>query len=109
MYSQKTRILALLTRSPICATTMLAMHIPRGAARISDLRTEGWLIETRECRQHSHQTRQVEYVLTNSPGVMQPELAKKATPTNKHYLADRYGLGLQQVGQRNTTPPSTLF
>ncbi len=80
MYSQKTRILAQLTRSPVCATTMLAMHIPRGAARISDLRSEGWLIETQECRQHTHQTRQIEYVLTNSPGVMYTDLAEYATP-----------------------------
>ncbi len=78
--SQKIDILAALTNGPLCATTILGMFIPRGAARISDLRSEGWLIETRECRQHTHQTRQVEYVLTNSPGVMYTDLAEYATP-----------------------------
>jgi len=80
MATQKTRILSMLTRQPVCATLMLSMHIPRGAARISDLRKEGWLIETRECTQHTHRTRQVEYVLLNSPGVMYINVAAYATP-----------------------------
>ena len=80
MNSQKARILAWLTQRNLCAVTLLEQRIPRGAARINELRNDGWLIETRECGQHSHRTRQVEYVLRNSPGVLQPDLAKYATP-----------------------------
>ncbi len=79
--TQKTRILAALTNGPLCSTTILGMHIPRGAARISDLRKEGWIVETRPCTQHSHDTRQIEYVLRNSPGVMMPEMAQYARPS----------------------------
>lgn len=84
MVSQKHRILAWLTQRNVCATTLLEMHIPRGAARISDLRREGWMIETRGCTQHSHITRQVEYVLHNSPGILHPELARHATPMRRN-------------------------
>ena len=80
MSSQKARMLAWLTQQNLCATTILKQQIPRGAARISELRKEGWDILTRECTQHTHVTRQIEYVLLNSPGPMQPDLAKYATP-----------------------------
>ena len=80
MNSQKARILAWLTQRHLCSTTLLEQRIPRGAARILELRSDGWDIETRECTQHEHRTRQVEYVLHNSPGVLYPELAKDATP-----------------------------
>ena len=81
MNTQKTRILAWLTQWPICSTTLLEQRIPRGAARISELRNDGWIIETRPCTQdHLHNSRQIEYVLLNSPGIMQPDIAKYATP-----------------------------
>ncbi len=81
MNSQRARILSWLTQWPICATTLLQQRIPRGAARINELRRQGWLIETRPCTQdHLHATKQVEYVLLNSPGILQPELAAKASP-----------------------------
>ena len=80
MASQKSRILAALTYGPLCSTTILGMYIPRGAARIADLRNDGWDIETRSCSQHSHDTRQIEYVLHGSPGRMGPDMAQHATP-----------------------------
>ena len=80
MHTQKTRILSWLTQRDLCGTTMLEMRIPRGAARIADLRADGWNIETRECTQHSHRTRQVEYVLHNTPGVMTADQAATASP-----------------------------
>ena len=80
--SQRDKILSWLTHDPLCATTLLDEYIPRGAARIADLRGEGWDIETRRCENeyHNHKTRQVEYVLHNSPGWMSPDLAHYATP-----------------------------
>jgi hypothetical protein len=79
--SQKDRVLAALTRGPLCATTLLDMRIPRGAARISDLKAEGWIIDSRTCQQHSHDTRQIEYVLVNPPQVsVQPDMAHYTKP-----------------------------
>ncbi len=79
--SQKIDILAALTNGPLCSTTILGMFIPRGAARISDLRAEGWIVETRPCSKHSHDTRQIEYVLRNTPGRMLPAMARHARPS----------------------------
>lgn len=49
----------------VCATRFLYLRIPRAAARVSELRGEGFVIHTRTCRHiaHRHQTRQIEYVL----------------------------------------------
>ncbi len=80
MNSQKARVLAWLTQQNLCATTLLEQRIPRGAARMWELRSDGWDITTRECTQHPHTTKQVEYVLHNSPGILWPDLAKDATP-----------------------------
>ena len=77
---QKYRILSWLTHQPVCSTTMLEQRIPRGAARISDLKKEGWEITKRECTQHEHRTYQIEYVLGNSPGYRSPQLARYARP-----------------------------
>jgi hypothetical protein len=45
------------------------------------LKAEGWIVDTRTCQQHSHQTRQIEYVLANPPPVvMSPELAHYMKP-----------------------------
>ena len=68
--TQKQEVLAMLKSGPVCSTDLLKAFIPRGAARINDLRNEGWMIETRRCQHpgHKHQTRQVEYVmLSRSP------------------------------------------
>ena len=92
MSSQKARVLASLTQSTLCATVLLSQRIPRGAARIAELRSDGWDIETRTCTQHYHHTRQVEYVLWNSPGVLQPALAQHATPPAWHPDAFEYFL-----------------
>ena len=79
--SQKDYVLSWLTKGPLCATTILKEHIPRGAARVSDLKAEGWIIDTQTCQQHSHTTRQIEYVLVNAPQVtISPEVAKWAKP-----------------------------
>lgn len=62
--SQRSRILSWLGAGPVCGTTMLRFHIPRYAARINELRRDGYTIVTRPCQQdHGHTTPQVEYVL----------------------------------------------
>ena len=79
--TQKDYVLSWLTKGPLCATTILKEHIPRGAARVSDLKAEGWIIDTQTCQQHTHENRQIEYVLVNqTPVVMSPELAHYVKP-----------------------------
>lgn len=67
--SQKSNILKWLQEAPdgICSTDLLRIRIPRGAARISELRAEGYVIDTVTCRQHGHNTRQIRYVLRREP------------------------------------------
>ncbi len=73
--TQHDRVLHLLDAAEaVCSTTFLALFIPRAGARIWDLRQEGYVIETRRCRQHKHRTRQIEYRLLSRPG--QPRQAK---------------------------------
>ena len=67
--SQKATILQWLQEErAVCATTLLANRIPRGAARISELRGEGHRIVTEECDSgvHGHRTRQIQYRLVTS-------------------------------------------
>ena len=66
--SQKSHIHRLLQTGPVCGTRLLELHIPRYAARISELRGEGLNIITRPCENpnHYHNTAQVEYVLLPS-------------------------------------------
>ena len=59
--TQKTRILAALKLGPVCGTQMLGWHIPRYAARIYELRTEGHDIISRPCTLHAHESPQVVY------------------------------------------------
>lgn len=47
----------------VCGTEFLDLYMPRYAARVLELRGEGWQIVTQECKQHAHETKQVEYVL----------------------------------------------
>ena len=62
--TQAATVLAKLQEGPVCATTLLAMYIPRGAAAVYRLRQGGWVIGTRDCTQHTHHnTRQIEYYL----------------------------------------------
>jgi hypothetical protein len=64
--SQKDAVLDKLRgRWAVCSTTLLEMRIPRGAARIADLRSEGYPILTEPCTNphHNHRTRQVQYRL----------------------------------------------
>lgn len=63
--SQKQRILAALKLGPVCGTDLLRWHMPRGAARIGELRKEGHQITTRPCRLHDHETAQVVYELAD--------------------------------------------
>jgi len=61
--SQKERILNALKMGPQCGTSFLEWHMPRYAARIHELRAEGWTISTRTCRLHSHESPQTVYEL----------------------------------------------
>jgi len=64
--TQKERVLNELTwRHSVCSTRFLEAHIPRAAARIAELRAEGYLIVTETCNDpyHNHKTRQVQYRL----------------------------------------------
>ena len=63
--TQRQQILERLKARPTCGTVFLKMQIPRYAARISELRGDGWWITTRRCREagHGHRTRQVVYTL----------------------------------------------
>ena len=61
--SQKQRIANLLRDGPVCGTALLDLRMPRYAARISELRAEGMLIETRVCESHRHASKQIEYVV----------------------------------------------
>jgi len=82
---QQDRVLAALTRNPICAITVWEPPIRRLAARIGDLKDRGWLIDTEPCTTHSHLSRTIQYVLLNSPGILQAELARHATPLRRAY------------------------
>ena len=66
--TQKDQVLRWLGRGPVCGTTLLAAHIPRYAARIAELRDEGYDIVTERCvnEHHAHVTRQVQYRLVTS-------------------------------------------
>ena len=78
MKSQKQKILGWLQEHPngICSTDLLRVRISRGAARISELRTDGYKIDTVTCHEHGHRTRQIRYVL-------QPDRSSK-----ENYVAD---------------------
>ena len=74
--TQLARVLAMLEAGPVCSTDLLREYIPRGGARVWDLRRGGYAIETRRCTQHKHRTHQIEYVLLAKPGAaVQAELA----------------------------------
>lgn len=63
--TQKEKVLWRIQQGPACGTVFLQRHIPRYAARVAELRAEGWNITTRTCENvlHHHVSRQVEYVL----------------------------------------------
>lgn len=64
--TQKDLILRLLRKYPaVCATELLHLRIPRYAARILELRQAGYMIDSEPCDnpQHSHRSRQIQYVL----------------------------------------------
>lgn len=65
--TQRAKVLRLLNTQPdgVCSTTFLASYIPRAAARINELRNDGYEIVTEPCRYrwHDHDTRQVQYRL----------------------------------------------
>lgn len=66
MTSQKQRILNALKLGPVCGTQFLDWHMPRYAARIYELRTEGHYITTRTCQLHRHESPQIVYELAEA-------------------------------------------
>ena len=64
--NQKTRILSALQLEPRCATVFLDWRIGRAAARINELRDEGYDIITRPCQLHHHDNPQVVYELADT-------------------------------------------
>lgn len=65
MRTQVDRILARLEDGPLCSFEPLRWDPPisRTAARINDLRDDGWIIDTEPCRVHVHTGRAVQYTL----------------------------------------------
>jgi len=61
--SQKATILEMLQMGPVCGTQFLAKYMPRYAARIHELRTEGHPITSSACKLHDHKSPQVLYKL----------------------------------------------
>jgi hypothetical protein len=51
---------------PVCGTVMLRWYIPRYAARIHELRAEGYEITSRTCKLHIHESPQTVYELVES-------------------------------------------
>lgn len=61
--TQVERVLRMLQQGPVCSTDFLRAYMPRAGARIFELRRSGFVIETRRCQIHDHETYQIEYVL----------------------------------------------
>lgn len=61
--NQRERILNALKLGPVCGTDMLRWNIARGAARIHELKAEGYQITTRPCKLHRHESAQIVYEL----------------------------------------------
>ena len=54
--TQLDAVVMMLTRSRdgVCGTDFLRSYVPRYAARIHELRREGWVIDRRPCDRHEH-------------------------------------------------------
>ena len=54
----------------VCATRFLGWHIPRVAARVAELRGQGFGIVTEPCNDeaHGHRSRQIRYRLVTDGG-----------------------------------------
>ena len=61
--TQKQWVLSRLQAGPTCGTTFLEDYVPRYAARILELRQEGYKITSEPCRLHDHRSRQIVYRL----------------------------------------------
>lgn len=64
--TQKQKVKTMILHGPrdaVCGTTLLGAHIPRYAARIYELRQDGWPIQKRQCTDpgHAHASTQFEY------------------------------------------------
>ena len=73
--TQKERTLTMLRTAArhgdgVCTTVFLNIdhRIPRAAARVAELRKEGWSIETVRCDTHYHRNPQAMYRLVAEPG-----------------------------------------
>ncbi len=62
MDSQETRILNLLKTGPVCGGLLLTLRMPRYSARIAELRSRGYVIETVRCE---HFGRTADFVLVD--------------------------------------------
>lgn len=63
--NQRERVLMMLKAGPVCGTDFLRVYVPRYSARILELRQQGFLIESRPCKNtwHGHETAQTVYEL----------------------------------------------
>lgn len=67
--TQRDKVLSwLLSEEAVCSTTLLGRYVPRGAAIVHLLRSQGFVIVSRPCsRRHEHANPQIEYVLEALP------------------------------------------
>lgn len=63
--NQRGVILRCLRFRPRCGTEFLSMFIPRYSARIWELNQEGYEITKKQCKRHSHRSRQYLYELVS--------------------------------------------
>ena len=72
--THKQRILGMLRRGDVCGDTLLELHMPRYAARVHELKADGYQIISRRCKQHTwHTSPVVEYILVREPSQWRKE------------------------------------
>ena len=63
--TQQNEVLDLLRDGWTCGTVLLRCYIPRYAARILELRRQGFRVERRRCQTHPHASAQFEWRVTS--------------------------------------------
>ena len=71
--SQKQTILDMLRRRDVCGDELYALHMGRYAARVHELRADGYEILSRICKQHRHRSNIAEYILIREPSTWRKE------------------------------------